>query len=758
MDEVKYDRRTFLISSVAFAGGMSLSLVLLPDMESRAMNSADPSPAGDTGAELSPWVAIAPDDTVIVRSPTGEIGNGSMTQVAMNVTEELGCDWSKVRVESASARRDYLEGGVYSKGALPFFAGHGTDPDRTKYALQVGASARERLKAAAAARWNIPSTEIQAANSILTHKSTGRMLRYGDVAAEAAAIKLESEPALKPQSEWIFLGKASPPKLSLPAIVKGAAVYGIDVNVPGMVHAALRQSPVHGGKLRHHDPGAVMKMPGVRAVVVVDPSKTKGSPVTPKATFGLADSLAQSAVAVIADHYWQAKKALDALPVEWDNGAGEQWRSTEQIYEAAIAALDKSDSKVLHATGDVNAVKAATIVEATYVTPYCDNAAMEPLNGTALVTADRVEVWHPCQDPQQAFWVAVDETGKAPENVELHQTLVGGAFGRRVLANDVRMVVAIAKEHPGVPVKVIWSREEMTRQGRYRSLIASRFRAGLDGKGMPLTYKAEACVLGLPSTIATLPLAATYGDTPYVVSGVIPNVKVSVGTLPIPILTGAYRGPCYNSYAFMVDTFIDECAIAAKVDPLDYRLRLLAGWDSAWSTCLKVAADKVGWGKPLQKGQGCGIAISSWPLSGQRQAGSIVCAAAKVQVSREGVLMVMQIDIAFDCGRVANRDAVVAQIQGGVIFALNTTLNEEITIKDGAVVEGNFDQYPILRMREIPSKINVHFDALSGHDRFAIIGEAPVGPIGAAVGNAIFRATGKRLRTTPFRKHDLSWA
>ncbi len=227
--------------------------------------------------------------------------------------------------------------------------------------------------------------------------------------------------------------------------------------------------------------------------------------------------------------------------------------------------------------------------------------------------------------------------------------------------------------------------------------------------------------------------------------------------MPTHVLTGAYRGPCYNSHAFIVETFIDECAAAAKIDPLEYRLRLLATWDPAWSQCLKITAEKAGWGEKLPMGQGLGIAIANWPMAGLHNAAATVCTVARVSVSRKGELKVEQVDVAFDCGRVVNRDAVTAQIEGAVIFGLNMTLNEEVTIRDGAVVEGNFDEYPMMRIGDVPPRINVHFDALSGHDRFAMIGEAPVGPIGPAVGNAIFQATGKRLRTTPFRKHDLSW-
>lgn len=750
MAEVTLNRRTFLISASAVAGGMSLSLMLAP----RWAGAAQALPSAPEPAAFSAWLTISADDTVTVYVPTGEFGSGSFTQVPMNVTEELACDWSKVRGEFASARRDYLEGGPYAIGTQPFFTGHGTDHDRMQYALQLGASARERLRTAAANHFKVPLSEIQARDSVLTHTPTGRRLRYGEMAAAAAAVQLSQEPALKPQSEWTFLGKASPGKLQLPDMVNGAAVYGIDVKVPGMVHAALRQCPVHGGTLKSHDPGLVLKMPGVRAVVVVDKSKTKGSPVTAKATFTLSQTGAQSAVAVIADHYWQAKRALEALPIEWDYGAGASWKSEEDIYAAAFGSLENPPQSTLRKSGDVTSVEGANTVAANYLTPYCDQVAMEPLNGTAWVTADKVEVWASCQDSQQAYWVAIDESGMAPENVHLHRTLVGGGFGRRSFAEEVRMVVAVAREYPGVPVKVIWSREEMMRQGRYRTLIATHFEAALDEQGMPQSWNAHASLAGNP--MVSLPLG--FFDTPYVVSGDIPNVQIGTTHQPVNILTGAYRGPCYNSYAFMVETFVDECAIAAGIDPLAYRLKLLANWDPAWSDCLKIAARNAGWGSPLRKGQGRGIAIANWPAAGEKQAGSTVCAVATVEVFPEGALQVQSIDLTFDCGRIANRDAVLAQIEGGIIFGLNMTLNEEITIRDGAVVEGNFDQYPVLRLADLPPKINIHFDALSNHDRFAMIGEAPVGPVGPAIGNAIFQATGKRLRATPFRKHDLRWS
>ncbi|WP_372781567.1 molybdopterin cofactor-binding domain-containing protein [Litorivivens sp.] len=741
MNQVVLSRRKFLISSATVAGGLSLQLI---------PSELAAAPAGKAARELSPWLTIHADDTVVVTVPTPEIGNGASTQQAMNIAEELECAWDMVRVEFASFTREYKQPGSYAVGLQPFFGGHSTDHDRMPYTLQLGASARERLKLAAAKRWGVPPSDIEARNSVLTHTVTGRTLRFGDVAAEAASVELTQEPALKAQSEWRLLGKKQPHKLQVPAGVDGSAIFGVDVTLPGMVYAALLQAPVHGGLLKSHDADAVMNMPGVRAVVVIDPSKTPGSPVQADATFGLEGSELRSGVAVIADHYWQAKKALDALPVEWELGLGQFWESNEKIRDRQHQVLDKWAGTPLTKAGDVEKFEAAKTVEATYSIPFCEHATMEPLNGTAKYTADSLELWHPTQDMQQAFWVAADESGVHPDKIDIHQTLVGGGFGRRVIGDDVRTVVAIAKQYPGVPVKVIWSREETTRQGTYRTSLAARFKAGLDENGTLQALQGETCFSGMALNIG-------YTDMPYAAAGNIPNVRLATSSLPMHIMTGAYRAPCYNAHAFTVETFIDECAVAGGIDPLDYRLNLLSGWDPAWANCLKVAAEKADWGRPLPKGQGRGIAISNWPHSGKPQAGATVCAVAHVEVSQSGELKIHRIDFTFDCGRIVNRDAVLAQLEGGIIFGLNMSLNEGLTIENGAVIEGNFDSYPMLKMSDIPD-IRVHFEALSGHDRFAIIGEAPVGPIGPAIGNAIYQAIGKRVRTTPFRTHDLRWS
>ncbi len=746
------DRRRFLVTSAVLGGGMALGIA--PATGKAAPVAQLPWAGAKNGAEFSPWIEIAADDTVTVHVAEPEIGNGAMTQMAMTIAEELECDWAKVRTVFASIQRNHLEKQVYAIGFQPFFGGHSTQQPRFNHALQLGASARERLKAAAAARWGVPVGEVTAANGKLAHAASKRSLRYGQLAAEAAAIKLAEEPKPKPQAEWRLLGKQSLPKLNNPAIADGSLVYGIDVKVPGMVHAALLQCPVHGGTLKSHDPAAVLKMPGVRAVVVVDPAKTKGSPVKQFSTFGLGDSLAQHGVAVIADHYWQAKTALAALPVEWELGEGAKWADAEAIYAKTGEMRGATGATPMVNKGDLTKATGSRVIEGEYGTPYCENAAMEPLNATVLVTADSAEVWVPTQDQQQAYWVTIDETGLQPEQVKLHQTFVGGAFGRRGQGDDLRMAVAVAKEFPGVPVKTIWSREETFRQGRYRPPITTKYRAVLDDvTGLPQSFAGDMAYTGTRPAFL-IPLG--YYDMPWFHSGVIPNVRLTSTKLPVHILNGAWRGPGFNSHAFTMETFIDECAHAAGIDPLAYRLKLVAGWDKAWSDCLKVAAEKAGWGGKLPKGEGLGIAISCWPVANARKSGSVVATVARVSVSQAGELKVKQLDVAFDCGSVVNPDAVRAQIEGGTLFGMNAALNEELTVKDGAIVEGNFDEYPMMKLADTPP-VNVHFGALSGHSRMAIIGEAPVGPVQPAIGNAIFAATGRRLRCTPFRKADLSW-
>lgn len=751
-------RRRFIIAAATVSGGLALGL-------SGRFNSA----TADTGTTdaFAPWLVIEADNSVLIRVSTPEIGTGASTQLAMTVTEELHCDWHKVKIEFAALDLDERHDKVFSNSTpiFAYFSGRSTDTARNQALLRVGANARERLKLAAANTWNVDVADIDAHNSVLTHRPSGKTLTYGAVAASAAAITLDSEPALKPRSQWTFLGKASPAKLDIPAMVNGTARYGMDVRVPGMLYAALMQAPVQDGKLKSHGFDKIKQMPGVRGIAVIE----DGDPI--RLTDGLASQPAvfgdrrTSAVAVVADHYWQAKKALAALPLEWEDGDGARWKTTEQIVDAAIDLLNNDKGIIRLDKGDVaSALSQAThTLEATYSTPFCDQSPMEPLNGTALITAERADLWHPTQITDQARAAVVEETGLDPDKVFVHQTLVGGAFGRRTSADDVRMVSAVARQFPGIPIHVIWSREESMRQGRYRALTAVKLNAALDADGMPSALVAHVSGRELDARPPMLdhPLHSSLimglADGPYA-GTIIPNIQVTTHKLPVHIRSGAYRGPAYNSNCFFIESFIDECAHRVGMDPLSYRLKLFERWpDQGWTRCLQEATAQAGWGKPLPKGMAQGLALGNFGMFGSPEQGTTVCTVATVEVSQAGKLRVHALDVAFDCGSYMNADAVLAQIEGATIFGLNMALNEKLTVENGRIVEGNFDRYPMLRMGDMP-KINIHFGATSGHERFAEIGEVATGTPGPAIANAIFSITGKRLRSTPILDHDLSWS
>jgi isoquinoline 1-oxidoreductase beta subunit len=728
-------RREFIVATSIVGGGMAIGL--LP--------RADAAAEGAVAAELTPWIVIGADNVVTVRVPGPESGTGNSTQAAMFVAEELDCAWGDVRVEPISFNRNTREGNLYlgATGIWSTFAGAGASGDVMKALTQAGASARERLRAAAAARWKVPVREVEASAGVLSHSKSKRHARYGELAAAAAAIKLPKEPAPKPRERWSLLTRQKLPMVHARSVVEGTAVYGMDVQIPGMLHAALLQCPVHGGKLKSYDFEKIKGMPGVRGVAVVDPDEPRRELKKPA---DWANTKAQSGIAVVAEHYWQASKALEAMPVSWDFGPGTQWKTTQQIYDALYARLKEPAADLLSDVGDAPRLIGApdaNLVEASYHTPLCDHAVMEPLNGTALVTEDRVELWHPAAMVIQALVIASEETGVPPENIHFHTPLVGGSFGRRVNCDDVRMVVAVAKKFRGTPIHVVWSREETFRQGKYRDLHAVRMRAALGPDGLP-----EALVTHVA---AWKPVMFGMSDAVYV-RGPIPNVRIETSNVETHILTGQYRGPGYNSHCFFVECFIDECAAKAGVDPLEYRRRLLASWpDTGWLKCLEVAAKHAGWGTALPADQARGIAIGNFGGGGEPHAGMTVAAVATVEVTGARELRVRSLDLAFDCGQVLNMDAVRSQLEGSAVFGLNMCLNEEINIENGRVVEGNFDTYPMLRLADIP-RIHIHAEALSGHERYGNAGEAGVGVIGPAIANAVFAACGVRMRKMPFRQ------
>ena len=737
-DRLNMNRRQFVVTTAVVGGGMAIGV------EPGLMRSA--LAAGEI--EVNPWVLIAPDGIVTVRVGKADIGNGTSSTVAMFVCEELACDWAKVQLSATDPTFDRSVNKVFSgKMGGGAFGGNRSIP-HLEQAQQAGASARERLKAAAAAEWSVPVGEITVANGEAVHARTSKKAGFGALAARAATIKLDAEPKIKTADQWTLLGKGAS-RLDVREKVNGSAIFGLDVRLPNMLYAAVRQSPAQGGKLKSFNADAVKGLPGVHSVVAVGTGEESAK------VRGADNSALQAAVAVVADTYWHAKTALDVLPIEWDNGPG-GGKGTEDLRKEFFAAMEKPGMVAQNKGDAMAAMKTASkVIEAVYETPYADHALMEPLNATVLVAADRVDVWVSTQGPDKAMSVASDVTGVAADKVHYHNVVAGGGFGRRTVNDETRLAVAIAAKVPGRPVKTVQSREETMRQGRYRPMALSKFQAGIGADGLPVAWFNRhvshstgqqydaANFKGLDaSALRTLQVDNAYS---------IPNTLVEYHAMQTNLLTGPWRGPGANQNAFKIESFVDEVALAGGKDPLELRRWLLReAKDAGWLKVLNEAASKSNWGKPLPKGSAQGMAICL-------DHGTIICEVAEVTVSQSGELKVHSIDIAFDTGRVMNPDGVKNQMEGGVMFGLNMALNEQITVRNGRVVEGNFDDYPMIRIDQAP-KVNVHFGGLTGGDKLMPVGEPPTPPVPPAVSNAIFRATGKRIRSLPLRNHDLSWS
>jgi isoquinoline 1-oxidoreductase subunit beta len=757
------NRREFIVTAAAVGGGMTLGIAFTKGEVRRAALAAKVSGrpweslAGKGDVEVGPWVVIAPDDTVTLRIGQSEMGQGVITSCAKLLAEELECDWSNVRAEYVSVNRHFRENKVYKR--LVTTSSSSVRLGRP-YLQQAGASARERLMAAAAQTWGVPRPELTVKDGVITHHPTGRTLRYGQVAQKAAAIKLSAEPSVKTPDQYTLMKK--PTKLlDVPLKVDGSAVYGIDVRLPNMLYAAAKASPVFLGKVRKYDADAVKNRPGVHSVVEF------GGPEI------------EAGVAVVADSYWRAKTALDLLPIEWDEGAHGS-DSSEGFFKMSRAALDEPGAKVVTKIGDPEAAlkNASQVVEAVYEVPYLDHTVMEPFNCTAQVTPDRVEIWVGSQEPEGATLDASKITGVPVENIYLHNCFLGGGFGRRGNQDDVRQAVAIARQLGGRPVKVIWSREETTRHGYYRPMRVSRFRAALGPDGMPLAWHTR--VAGVDEAVFAAKLVAAEGglantrvartDEPadeQVIRGLhklpylVPNQLFDYHLRKTHVPTGPWTSVGRSQNEFFLETFVDELAHTAGKDAYDYRRTLLGSNPEfprakAWIQVLSAVAEKSGWGKPLPAGIGRGVAIGdSRRLS--RTEITICAMVATVSVSKKGEVRVERLDVAIDTGPfLVNPLAAERQIEMQVVMGLAATFNQEITIEKGRVVQGNFDDYPLWRATQMP-EIGVHW-VRATDEPIAGIGEEAVGWVAPAVCNAIFAATGKRIRSLPLKNHDLSWA
>jgi len=713
MTETNLSRRQFVTTTLTAAGGFALGVGIKAPADAASL-SVRPwnDDATQLPGEINAWVVIQPDDTVIIRYGRAEMGQGSFTTLPQILAEELECDWAFVKPEYASANRNIRENKVYGSLAT---GGSRAVRETGDIVQQAGASARERLIAAAAKRWNVPTSECVAAMSKITHKPSGRTFRFGELAAEASAIKLDKEPALKHPDQYKFIGRRLA-RLDIPLKINGSAKYGIDLEVPGMVRAAIIKSPVFGGTVKSVDERAIASRRGVIQVVKLN-----------------------NAVAVVADRFYRAQSALKALPIEWEVGAAATTNST-QFRKAYLDALDEKGAVARH-DGDVDAAmpKAAKTIEATYDVPIIAHAPMEPLNAIAHVQADRVDVWVGTQNADQALQFAAQASGMKPENVYIHNTFSGGGFGRRLGPDEVAQAVAVSKA-VGKPVKLVWTREEEIRQGRYRTQAAIRFKAGFAADGTPIA-------LDMRNSAGTAnPAAAKDGLDAQTTQGLIntayklPNYRVISILKNTHVPLGPWRAPGHSQNVYFMESFIDEMACAAGKDPVQLRRELLAHRPD-FQQVLDVLVEKGDWGMPMPRGKGRGIAITE-------AYDSIVGMIAEVTVAN-GAVKVDRVVIACDCGTVVNPRGVETQLEGGMIYGLSAVLFGEITVKDGRVEQGNFDTYPVVRFKDAP-KTEVYISPTPGK-KWGGIGEPGATVIQPAVTNAIFAATGTRVRSLPIR-------
>jgi isoquinoline 1-oxidoreductase subunit beta len=718
MTDTTLSRRRFITTTLTAAGGFALGVGIGGPATAASLSVR---PWGDDAkrypGEVNAWVVIEPDDTVIIRYGRAEMGQGSFTALPQIVAEELECDWAFVKPEYASANRNLKENKVYGSLAT---GGSRAVRETGEMVQQAGASARERLIAAAARRWNVPASECSAAMSKITHKPTGRTFRFGELAVDAAAIRLDKEPALKRPDQYKFIGRRLA-RLDVPLKINGTAKYGIDLDVPGMVRAAIIKCPVFGGTVKSVDEGAITGRRGVLQVVKL-----------------------KDAVAVVADRYFRAQAALNALPIEWEVGAAGTTNSV-QFRKDYLDALDQKGAEARH-DGNVDAAMptAAKVIEATYEAPIIAHAPMEPLNAIAHVQPDRVDVWVGTQNADRALTLAAEASGVKPENVHIHNTFSGGGFGRRLGPDEVAQAVAVSKV-VGKPVKLIWTREEEIRQGRYRTQAAIRFKAGFAADGTPIALDMR------NSAGSSNPGAVRNGLDPQTMQGLIntayrlPNYRIVSILKNTHVPLGPWRAPGHSQNVFFMESFIDEMAHAAGKDPLTLRRELLAH-RADFQQVLDLLVEKGDWGKPMPRGKGRGVAI-------HESYDSIVGMIAEVAVTN-GEVKVERVVIVCDCGVVVNPRGVETQLEGGMIYGLSAALFGEITVKNGRVEQGNFDTYPVARYKDAP-KTEVYISPTPGK-RWGGVGEPGATMIQPAITNAIFAATGKRLRSLPIRGQDLS--
>lgn len=708
-------RRDFLKVSAVLGGGLALEFSF-----PWAARAAAGASATSAVTEVNAWIVIHPDDRVVVRIARSEMGQGTFTALAQLVAEELDCDWGKVSAEFASPNAHFRRNRVWGSMSTGGSMGVRSSQD---YVRRAGASARELLVTAAAGRWNVPAAECAAEKSVVTHRPSGRKLRYGELAAEAAKLAPPKEVKLRDPKDWKIAGK-SVRRLDIPDKVLGKPVFGTDVALPGMLHASIAQCPVFGGSVKHVDAAAALKLRGVKQIV-----------------------REKDFVAVVADSWWRADEALKKVKVEWDE-AGHGGADSAAIAAMLREGLAAANLPRAREMGNASAAfaAAAKTLEAEYASPYLNHATLEPQTCTAWFKADgTLEVWTSTQNGEASMTAAAEASGLPLDKIEVHKMMLGGGFGRRGGPQDfVRQGVLIASALPGVPVKLMWSREEDMQHGFYRPASIVRMKAGLDAKGNLVALHTK---IACPSILKVLMPNALRGD------GIdftavrffsdlcytVPNQLVEYAQRNGHVPVGFWRAPGQQN-GFYRECFIDELAHAAGRDPVDYRLAMLPAGDKN-RLVLEAVVKAANWGGPLPAGVHRGVAVADG-------FGSYTAMVAEVSVSAAGEPKVHRIVVAIDSGHVVNPDTCAAQAESNVIYGLGAILYQENTVKNGRIVETNFRNFRLPQIAEMPKVETVLVPTggfWGGH------GEPAILPLAPAVCNALFAATGKRIRTLPLR-------
>jgi isoquinoline 1-oxidoreductase beta subunit len=728
MQQLSVNRREFLGSAAAAAAA--------PLAGSFVFGFATQAAAQGVAPEVNAWVVVQPDERVIIRIARSEMGQGTLTGLAQLVAEELEADWSKVSTEYPTPGQNLARKRVWGNFSTGGSRGIRESQD---YVRKGGAAARMMLVQAAADEWKVPIAECRAAEGVITHAASSRRTTYGKVATAASKLTPPENPPLKDPKDWKLSGKRLA-RLDTIDKTTGKQLYSADFTLPGMLNAAIKDCPVFGGKVKSFDLAKVASMPGVKGVVPVG----------------------DSAVAVVADTWWRAKKAADALPIEWDLGVN------AGVQQAAInatlkAGLDAEQAAVGNSNGDVRQALAgaARKVEAVYSYPYQNHAPMEPLNATARWTPERCEVWTSTQNGEAALAAAAEAAGLKPEQCDVHKLLLGGGFGRRGMTDYVRQAVAIARQMPGTPVKLLWTREEDMTHGRYHPITMCKLTAGLDAQGNLQALHMR--LSGQSILAAVFPQNVRDGRDPVVFQGLnagggeamigygVPNLLIDHAMRNPHVPPGFWRGVNLNQNTIYLECFIDEIAHATGKDPLALRRELMKNHPKHQAV-LEAVAQRAGWGKPAPDVGGQKVFRGLAQCHGF---GSYVAACAEVSVSSDGALKIHRIVAATDCGHAVNPQQIEAQVEGSFVYGLSAALYGECTVKDGRIEQTNFDTYPVMRIHEMPK---VETIVMPSGGFWGGVGEPTIAVAAPAVLNAIFAATGKRIRQLPLKDQNLKRA